>query len=172
MHKHIEQPVMLNEKYRYLACRGYSNRQLGALRSALPDRYWLAFDLATKVGLRIREMNTLSKDDDGYFVSNNAGALVRISIPCWLATRLEEVRQESEIVFKDRYRQYTTHYSINNGNCFAVLFNKLSHELFGWSLGTQKLRVTYAANEFERLSRKMPARLALNKVKMRLGKLD
>lgn len=164
-------PCCLNTNYKYLSVRGYTNEQLLILRHALPSQYILAFDLATKVGLRVLEMCKIQDDSKGYYYLGHENNRINLKLSGNLINLLEMTRKEHVIIVTDRHGIFESHFDIKAGHSFSKIFNDISRQLFGWSLGTASLRSSFANNEFERLTQRMSAQRALTIIKKRLGNL-
>ncbi|MGR5328551.1 hypothetical protein [Photobacterium damselae] len=158
--------------YRYLNEPTYTDEQIMQLRNALNDKYKLAFDLTLKCGLRIFEISSLDMEvesDHYYYIRNNEHVL--LTIPNQIRIELEKVKRETLIITKDHNCRFESHYDLHGGRAFANALSHVSKELFGYSLGTKALRVTYCQRQFLNLSRVSSPQQVISRLKKQFGNL-
>ncbi|WP_318521196.1 hypothetical protein [Photobacterium leiognathi] len=163
---------MNNMPYRYLDHPSYTDQQLALLKAEMNEKYHIAFDLAVRCGLRLFEIATLDYDqcNNEYFFLRK-GIKVQIKLPEDLIQKIEKNKSELPVITHDHNCEFSSYYALNAGRSFATTLSNASHTLFGYSLGTNALRVTYSHKAFHRLAQFQSPQKVIAKLKAQLGSL-
>ena len=154
--------------------RAYTPVQVQMVAAAQSERHALATEIAHAAGLRGHELLTLRHADEQaasthrkwsaerfegrpdsvrYTVVGKGGLKREVTLPGYLAARLEEKRWERPKTVTDRGIRYTQHYDLGGGLAWSRSFSAASKRALGWSTGGHGLRHSYAQERIEDLQR-------------------
>lgn len=147
--------------------RAYTDKQVKDIALSFEkesDR--LAILLMRDAGLRVHEMYTLRRPDEGkpmsaqrdwrtdrhlhreegvkYLVTGKGGLSREVVISKPLSNRLEALRNAKPVKVKDRGVNYRQRYNLTAGNNLSKKFTRASKEALGFSTGAHGLRHSYA----------------------------
>ena len=170
--------------------RAYTSVQVQMVAAAQSERHALATEIAYAAGLRGHELLTLRRageqpaskhrewsakrfegfsDAVRYTVDGKGGLMREVSLPSYLAERLEARRREKPVTVADRGVRYRQHYDLGGGLAWSRSFSAASKRALGWSTGAHGLRHSYAQERLDVLQGSHPYPEALEIVSQEMG---
>lgn len=156
--------VIKAEQQQTLKPRAYSPQQVNAIRERMAPHNALGLEIAHAAGLRAHELFTLARRDEAtpdqrpvdpakfaghndhtrYIVIGKGGLIREVSIPDYLAARLEAVRLDQPRTVRGRGILYQQRYAVGAGQALSQAFGAASKSVLGYSMGLHGVRHSYA----------------------------
>lgn len=153
--------VIKADRQQILGSRNYTPDQIQRIMSRQSERNAFSTELAAAAGLRAHELLTLlpaseramddrpadaSKFREGirYTVVGKGGLVREVSLPEYLAKRLEARRLDTAVKVIDRSIHYTRYYDVAGGQAWSQSISRACTTALGFSNGAHGLRHTYA----------------------------